>query len=126
MSETDEQITESGSWACSEELAEVAELAQACRFACEASKEELHATSVRGASNGAEDGSSDNSKTDLTRLSLGTGNEYIKGALVLIAMHLGLGSSSQQSTHWRKKEESSVLAVATLKFLVSGEFCSPG
>ncbi len=59
-----------GGWAFSEEVAEVAELALACRLACKASKEELQARSVSSASTGAQDGGSKVCKTDLTRLSL--------------------------------------------------------
>ncbi len=107
-----------GGAAFQEEVAAVAELAQVCRLACEASKLEVEACSVSPVCHRGPEGGSDICKTDLTLLTVGTGNEYIKGALVLIALHLGLGSSGQQSNHWREKEESSALAVAALKYLV--------
>ncbi len=99
VSKTDYSITKFGGWAFPEEVAEVAALAQACRLTCKASQEGLQASCASGASIGAKDGASYICKTDLTCLSLGTGNKYIKGAFVHIALHLGLGNSREQSTH---------------------------
>ncbi len=52
---------------------------------------------------------------DLTCLNLGAGNEYIKGTLVHIADHMGLGTGSTQSALGRKKDEQTALALAALR-----------
>ncbi len=79
-----------------EEVPEVAELALVCRLACKASKVEVQALVVGSAASGVQDGASVVHKTDIKCLSLGAGNEHIKGVFVHIALHLGLG--------WCKKD----------------------
>ncbi len=103
------------------QLRSVAELAQVCREACHDSKLEggwEEEQSVHGQSN-RENATQTARRKDRVRLELSTGHEYLRGALIRIACHLGLSGESRRIRKGHRQEEGNLLAVAALEYLVS-------